>query len=185
VKALLLSRVAWVVIGALAFWALVPSPEPVRYRDVIVTPERIIEQEPDTVVRWRERVVTRVLEPEVVATAPEAGKADVARFCAAEVERAMPSDGLRVSLSVPEPQALLRSVQVDPGYFLSPDKVVLTGPLSTGDLRAWDFTTRTGWSARVSGDSVIFRQPRFQVLKDIGEMLVPFALGIGVGHVIR
>ena len=164
----LASPIVWLVVGAGAFYAFSPGPREIIYPEVIVHRAVIEAQEPDTVVKWRERIVTRIVQPEQVATAPGGAVSDVAGFCADTVVRVdtLPGrvDTVRV---VPDPRLLIRSFSLDESWFFRSDRLTITGPLSTGDLRQFSYRTRGDVSARVNGDSLIVRSSRWALLKDV------------------
>lgn len=163
------------IIGALggAFMAAVlvvragiGDPEP-RYRDVVVHDTVLIRQEPDTVVRWRDRIVHVYPEAEQVATAPDAAQPDVVGFCTAAGWNppgapALTADTaadapLRHPIPVARlpPRLLIRSGTYDDG------SLALFGVLSTGDLQRRDYDVRAPFSFRAVGDSVIVEGSRW------------------------
>ena len=75
------------VVGAAAFVAGRRTARPVEYRRVIVP---AVAPAPDTVVRWRERVIYRTVQAEQRAEAPGAGSQDVAEFCRAAAAAGAP-----------------------------------------------------------------------------------------------
>lgn len=156
------------------------APAPAPTHSVTFVPETVLVRgEPDTVVKWRERIVT-VVQPAIVReVAPDAGIVDVTRFCA-ETDAAI----ARADTTAPAlpPVLLLRSAEVDPGYFLRKDRLTFIGPVSNGDLARSEYMARQGWSARVNGDSVIVRSPRFGLLKEIGEAGVWAGIGYLIGR---
>lgn len=162
------SPVLWLLVGAGAFYALSPAPREIAYPEVIVHRAAIEALEPDTVVRWRERIVTRIVQPDQVAEAPGAAVSDVAAFCADTVVQIVEVPGGVDTVRVaPDPRLLLRSFSLDEGWFLRSDRLIATGPTSTGDLRQFTYTTRGSVSGRVSGDSLIVRSDRWAFLKDM------------------
>lgn len=162
------------LIGALVMYVVSPS-EPVSYPEVIVPAARIIEREPDTVRTFIDRVIYRTIPPVQAATAPAAAQDDVARFCAPTV--AMVSDTLS-----PPPMLLLRSVAHSPGWFWQRDKLFLSGPTSYGDLNAYDYRVRPGFSVRAIGDSLLVQYPRTSLFREILEVAIPFGIGYAVGR---
>ena len=166
-KEKLTSPILWLIVGAAAFYTLSPAPQEIVYPEVIVHRAAIEALEPDTVVRWRERIVTRIVQPEQVATAPGGAESDVAAFCADTVVRVdtLPGrvDTVRVA---PNPRLLIRSFSLDESWFFRSDHLTITGPLSTGALQQFSYRTRGGVSARTHGDSLIVRSSRWALLKD-------------------
>lgn len=165
------------VVGVLFVW-LFSGPDIPREREVLV-PVRVVEQrEPDTVVRWRERIVTRVVRADQVQTA-QGGAVDVVeRFCARDT---VYLEGR--SLEVPrDTVALLRSGSLRQGRFFRGDLLTLTGPISTGDLRQLDYRTRGDVSWVVRGDSVIVRSARWALVGDLAEAGVWVGLGYLLGR---
>jgi hypothetical protein len=137
--------------GVLVGWCARPDPPP-RYRNVEVTRDQIEASEPDTVVQFRERIVYRTVEPEQVAVAPGGAVEDVDAFCrGGGFVRADTLDGG----GRPDPRLLIRS-----GSF-SGRELVLTGPLSNGDLQQSSYRTRAPFQFRVTGDSVLVQGSRF------------------------
>lgn len=167
----------WVAVGALVAWVLHPGPQTLQGPPVVTTVERVVREEPDTVVRWRERVVYRTPEPIVREIAVNGALPDVANFCGAA---GWTSDTTVVVRR--DTVLLLRSVTTDPGWFLRPDRIAFVGPRSDGALAREEFIARPGWSARVHGDSVIVRSPRFGLLKQLAEAAVFVGAGWVVGR---
>jgi len=157
------------VIAAAAVWWFKPDP-PVRYERVEVPKEVIIEQEPDTVVRWRERVVYRTPEPTQIAVAVDAAIPAVESFC-------RPVATMHTDTVVVDPQVLLRSVTTNPGWFLADDDITMIGVSNTGALKAFHYSVRPGWSARTVGDSLLVRSPRFGVARPLLELTAAGAAG--------
>ena len=174
------------VAGAAGFSARRPPP-PV-YRTVEVPVERIIEREPDTIIRWRDRIVTVAAEPEIVATAKGGGEAEVEAFCepvrVVDTVRVVGIDTVRVVDTIPDPRLLLRSVSHSPGWWWAKDELLLTGPTSAGDLMAFDYQVRPGFTVRTSGDSLLVRYPRTSVLREVVEFGVPVLVGFFVGRAV-
>jgi hypothetical protein len=174
-----------IALGAFAgilVWSLMHSePEP-QYREVMVPVERIREVERvDTVVTWRERIVYVTQQAEQVATAPGGGQEDVDRFCAPDTIRIAGTDTVRVP--TPVPQLLLRSVRHEDAWYFGRDRLILTGPTNTGDLRQFTYSTRGGYQARVHADSLVFQYPRSALLKQAIEFGSFLATGFVLGRV--
>lgn len=161
------------IAGAAALYLVAWPGEVVRYERVEVPVERIIEREPDTVIRWVERIRVVTPDPVQIAVAPLGAGPQVASFCMPSV-RAATGD---TATAAPDPQLLLRSVVHDPGWWWQRDRLTLVGPTSYGDLLAADYAVRPGWSARVSGDSVLVRYPRMGLVRELLEVVVPLAVG--------
>jgi hypothetical protein len=173
----MVSRIAIAALSLALVWQHCTGPEPLTvYRNVEVPVEVIVEAEPDTVVRWRERIVYRTVEPERVATATGGGQADVEAFCPEPAAPVQVGEAPQ-PIVLPPPVLLLRSVRTDPGGLLRRDRVTFVGPTSRGDLLELSYLARPGWSARTSGDSLIVRSPRWQVVEDVG--IVGGLLGAG------
>lgn len=186
-----MTRALPALLGALAALALLhvlgwgPRSAP-RYPDTFVPAERIHQVERvDTVVTFRERIVYRTAKPEQAATAPKGAHPDVVTFCADAVARAVAEAKGEDAPQETPPTLLLRSIRTEAGWFLAPDKLVLTGPLSNTDLRQYTYTARPGWQARVHGDSVIVQSPRWGVLRGVAEAAVYGAIGYGIGRLTR
>jgi len=166
-KEKLASPILWLIVGAAAFYALSPAPREIAYPEVIVHRAAIEALEPDTVVRWRERIVYRIVQPEQVATARGGAERDVAAFCADTVVRVdTVQGGVDTVRLAPDPRLLIRSFSLDESWFFRSDRLTITGPLSTGDLRQFSYRTRGGVSARAHADSLIVRSDRWALLKD-------------------
>lgn len=178
------------LLGALAALALLHllgwgPPSPPAYPDTVVPTERIqLVERVDTVVTVRERIVYRTVRPDQAATAPKGAAPDVATFCADAVAQAVAGARGEDAPETP-PTLLLRSIRTEAGWFLAPDRVILTGPLSNTDLRQLTYTARPGWQARVHGDSVIVQSPRWGVLREVAEAAVYGAIGYGIGRLTR
>lgn len=168
-----------------------PMPDPV-YRNVQVPVERIVEVERiDTVVTFVEKVRYVHVPATQIATAPDAGQPDVDTFCAEAVKQAvdaaLPSVGADTEASdvaTPAPALLLRSVRHDDGWFFARDRLILTGPTSSGDLRQMHYSVRDGFEARTHADSVIVRYPRSALLKQGVEYGIVAVIGAFVGQVV-
>ena len=159
---------AGLLAGLVLAWVFKPEPVPV-YRDVIVSDTVILEREPDTVRTFVDRIVTVHAEPLQVATAPSVLVNEVARFCA-------PVTALITDTVIVEKQVLLRSLSHSPGWFLQPDKLLLTGVTNYGDLKAFDYSVRPGFTARTVGEDVLVQYPRTAWLRQTLEILAPAGL---------
>ena len=177
-----------VCIAAAAGFSARRVPPPV-YQRVEVPVERIIEREPDTIIRWRDRIVTVAAEPEIVATAEGGAEAEVEAFCepvrVVDTVRVVGVDTVRVVDTIPDPRLLLRSVSHSPGWWWAKDELLLTGPTSSGDLLAFDYRVRPGFTVRTSGDSLLVRYPRTSVLREVVEFGVPVLVGFFAGRAAR
>lgn len=153
-------------VGALAFYALGPSAEPVIYREVVVPTRAIVEREPPP---RPPRIVERIrfISPPAfqIATAPGGGADDVADFCRPTILALTDT----VEAPAPDPVLLLRSgVHTRASWWHPFDRgeLLLTGPTSYGELKAFDFPVRPGFDFRARGDSVLVRYPRGAALRD-------------------
>lgn len=149
-----------------------PAPG-VRYRTVTVTKEQIIQGEPRVEVRFRDRIVYRTVQPEQVATAPQAAVTDVARFCAPSIRTALAD----TTAPEPPPELLLRSLTYD-GHDLE-----LWGPVSNGDLWRGSYRVHAPLTARVDGDSAIVRGQRLWWVKPAAKGVVLVGIGALIGAV--
>lgn len=162
-KSFMVVAVVALLIGLAVGWMLRPDPSAdIRYRTVHVEREAIEALEPDTIVRWRERIVYRTVPIEQVAIADSAGVDDIEDFCDAAgfVRRGeTPERGESPERpTVGEPALLLvRSWSRDGGSY------TVTGPASDGSLRQLllEGVRGTKYQARVSGDTVRFQQHRW------------------------
>lgn len=165
-------------IGAAIAWGLKGPQEVVRYERVEVPVERIIEQEPDTVIRWRERLVIRTVEPTQIATATGGAMDQVTQFCRPQVLTRTDTVVEQV-----DPMLLLRSISVNDAWFGGKDRVSVTGPTNYGDLVEIYFHANPGWSARTVADSVLIREDRWYWLQRTAEILGPALVGYGFGKI--
>lgn len=178
------------VVGVFLYANFGPQPEPV-YQRVEVPVEVIREVERvDTIVSWKERIVYKTVHAEQVATAPDGARPDVDSFCADAVQQALAGVGASPQ-PLPEgrnsapahpptpPHLLLRSLRIEDGWFFQKDRLILTGPLSNGDLRQTIHNVRPGVQAHVHGDTVIVQYPRSALLKQLLEA----AAFVGAGYV--
>lgn len=176
VRSALLVLAAFVAGGVAVLLFARPDPE-VIYDLVEVPVERIVEREPDTVVRFVDRIRYVTPDPVQIAVAPLGAATQVASFCAPSVLTAAADT---VTDRPPE-QLLLRSVVHDPGWWFSKDRLTLTGPTSYGDLQAIDVDVRPGFTVRTVGDSVLVRYPRTGFAREAVEVGGPLLLGLLVG----
>lgn len=180
--------VGGMAVGVFAYSQFGPQPEP-QYRTVEVSVPQIVEVERvDTIVTWKERIVYKTVEAEQVATAPGGAVPDVQSFCADAVREAVASvDSLQGATLPPKlpPKLLLRSVRHDDGWFFARDRLLLTGPLSTSDLRQLTYNVRDGFQVHVMADSVLVQVPRAALLKQIAEAAVWMGAGFIAGSVLR
>jgi hypothetical protein len=164
--------VALLVFSA-GWWARQPAPPAVRYRDVIVPETVLVAGEPQVEVRWRTRIVTRVVRPEQTATAPDAGEPDVASFCA-EYVRGLQPDTVRDTIRVPDRRLLIRSGRYDGR------ELTVWGPTSSGDLKRIDYRARAPLSWVVDGDSVVVRSARAWWIDDA----IRAGVYVGAGYLL-
>lgn len=173
----------WVLVVVLAvavFYLWTREPEPV-YRDVIVTKEVIEQVEVvDTIVSLKEKIVYVEKEPETTATAVQGAVGLVRSFCEESVAESLAGGD---SISPVRPVLLLRSARVSHGWFMAPDEVVLTGPLSSGDLKQLRYRVRGDWRAHVRGDGVLVQSSRFPV-REVIEPAVWVSVGGLLGYLM-
>lgn len=167
------------LMGALLLFQTAWPDTYVPYPEVIVPARRIIEREPDTVRTFVDRIRYVTVEPTVVARAPDGARDEVESFCQPTVVAALPP--LETPAPIPAPRLLVRSGSFDPGWWFQRDALRLTGPTSHGDLKAFDFSVRRGFSFRASGDTLIVRHPRAALFREAAELSVPLIIGIGLG----
>ncbi len=163
------SAILAAAIAVVVTWFLKPTPAPI-YERVEVPVEVIVEREPDTVRTFVDRVRTVQAPPEIIAISPSGGVREVQAFCKPVTLHTV--DTVEIA-----PRLLLRSISHDPGWFWQRDQLTLTGPINTGDLAAFDFPVRAGFTARTIGDSVLVQYPRTSLLRDIFETFGP-AFGV-------
>lgn len=164
-----------VIAGALLAYVLIPN-EPIIYSEVVVPARAIEEREPPTEPTIIERVRFITIPPRQVATAPGGAQSDVQAFCAPSVAR-VTGDTAQVAETL-----LIRSGTHSPGWWFGKDRLLLTGPTSTGDLKALDFEVRPGFDFRVNGDSVLVRYNRTGFLRQAAEIAVPLFVGGLIGR---
>lgn len=169
----LLRYVVAAIIGALLFYVIAPA-NTVTFTEVIVPAARIIELEPPTVVRWRDRIVNHYVAPIQVATAPGGAQDALQEFCRPVVLRTVDT----VEVEVPA-KVLLRSGVTRDGWWTQRGQIDLVGFTNFGDLKRFSFPTRPGWDFIASGDSVLVRYPRTAVVRQVIEVGLPFAIGLG------
>lgn len=135
------------------------------FPEVIVTQRELEEREPDiaepTVI---ERIRFQTIEPAQLAIAPGGGDPTVADFCRPVT--------VATTDTVTDTLILLRSGSVrEPSIFTpwEPLRFRATGPTNAGDLREYTFHPRGGFDFQASGDSVLVRQGRFAVVRDLWE----------------
>lgn len=162
----LLGRVAYVLLGALLVWLLLPGPQLIDDpRPVFVERERIVELEPDTVRTFIDRI--RFIAPRPVRhqIAVGGGELELASFC-------RPS-GLEEGAPLPPEELLLRSVTFRRNALWRPfdaDRLLVTGLTSYGNLKARDYRTRGSFSVAAGpGADVSVRYGRFSMLRDAYE----------------
>ena len=169
----------WAILGAIGVIVLAWPNEAVIYRDVIVADTVILEREVPGEVRFRDRIVYRFPNASVTATAPEAARSDVARFCAPTVALVTRTDTVQLP-AIPR-RELIRSIQHEPAMFpLQRAGLFVSSVTSNGDLVARDYKVRTGYGVRAS-DSILVRYSRF----GIGRELLQGALWYGLFRAIE
>lgn len=183
-----LCALAGAVIAVVLWRMLAPAPAPdIRYRTAFVPKEVLVAGEPDTVVKFVERIVWRTAPPEQVAVAPDAALPDVAAFCGAAgwvQQPAEPSAGLDSvppgqTMGPPLPRVLLlRSFDYQDG------ELTLWGPRSDGDLWRGDYRVGRRFRGTVAGDSVFIQADRYGHWKTFGERALWMAGGAALGYAV-
>jgi len=174
----LLPYVFGAVMGALLLFQTAWPETFIPYPEVIVPARRIIEREPDTVRTFVDRIRYVRVEPTMVARAPDGARDEVLTFCEPTMMAAAPP--LEAPPPIPAPRLLVRSGTFDPGWWFQKDALLLTGPTSHGDLKAFDYRTRGSFTFRTTGDSLIVRYPRTALFREAAEIAAPFLLGVGL-----
>ena len=174
-------------LGALVYYVMFAPTEPVVFRDVIVSVHEIEANEPDTVVKWRERIRWLTPEPEVAAHAPGGAETDVAAFCAPDTILRVDTLPGRVDTIwvAPDPRLLIRSFSLDEAWFFRSDRLTVTGPMNTGDLWQKSYSTRGDVSARAHENALIVRSDRWWWLKDALECSACASVGYATCRVRR
>lgn len=150
-------------VGAFAFQSC-GSPELPSWPEVVVPAARIIELEPpDRPPTIVERVVYRNIGPAQLASSPGGALEELASFCRPVVVSTVDT------VEVADPQLLLRSGSWDDSWWGS-DELVLTGFTNAGDLRRYVYHPRGGFDFRTSGDSILVRSGRFNLIRDAWEL---------------
>lgn len=156
---------------------------PVRYRDVVVTDTLILRGEPDTIVRFVERIVYRTVQAEQQAVAPRAALPDVASFCSAagwslQVADTSSSSPDSLPHTAPASVLLLRSFSYDDG------DLTLIGPRSNGDLWRGDYRVGRRFQGRVMGDSVFVQTDRWSGARTWIERALWVGGGVAAGYLV-
>ena len=173
------------LLGALGYYVMFSPTEPVTYRDVVVSVRQIEANEPDTVVKWRDRIRWLTPEPEVAAHAPGGAESDVAAFCAPDTILRVDTLPGRVDTiwAAPDPRLLIRSFSLDEAWFFRSDRLTVTGPMNTGDLWQLSYPTRGDVSVRAHADSLIVRTDRWWWVKDAAQTGTCLLGGFAIGRV--
>ena len=131
-----LSRLGWVLVGALLLYALAPD-RTISYPEVVVPAARIVEREvPSGPPRIVERIRYVYLTPDVRAVALGGAVGDVARFCRPVVVAS--TDTIRMPIP-----SVIRSLYYKPSLVpLRKGELLVTSMGGYGDLVAEDFRTR-------------------------------------------
>jgi hypothetical protein len=165
----MISKAVWLAIaalvGATVAYSMIPS-DPLVYRDVVVPARVIIEREPDTIRTFVDRIRFVEAPARQIATAPGGAASQVQEFCTPTI--VAQTDTVEVGQPV-DPMLLLRSVSYNRRWAWRRDHLLVTGPLSTGDLVAEDYEVRGDWTVAVRGSSSLVQYPRTSFLYDIWE----------------
>jgi hypothetical protein len=164
----------------------------IPFRRVAVAESAFHRAKPDTVVRWRERIVSPPVRAQLVATSTGAERGTVTRFCAPakagkpEAKRQAPGALAAVhdtaaadtgAVDETGERALLLTAGRYDGRALS-----LWGALSDGDGWTATYPVRGRVQWAVMGDSVLVQRDRFSGLKRWGERAAYVAVGAALGY---
>lgn len=167
-------RPLYAVAGLLVGYVLFGGADFISYPEVIVPARVILEMEPDTVVRFVDRIRYITVEPARIATAPAGALADLNTFCATPQPQTE-----RQPEPQPEPLALMRSFTLEPGWFTQKDRLTVTTMTNAGDLSATDFNVRSGAGLTATVGTAIVplvKYPRHAIFREFAEIGAVFLL---------
>lgn len=171
-----LMLVIGVLFGRLFF---TPDPPPPRYQRVIVPESVLVIGKPDTIVKWRERIVWRTAQPEQVATATDAALPEVSAFCGAAGWVIQPAPG---GDTVPPPLPPARLLLTAGTY--DGRELRQWGVLSNGDAWSAEYRVRAPLQWTVTGDSLLVQGHRMSGLRVWAERAAWVAGGLVVGQLV-
>lgn len=157
--------------GLIVGWQVKPMPDP-TYRTVTVTDTLIQQSAPDTVLKWKDRIVWRVADPIVIARGDTADLRRLDAFCA---EAVAPTDTVAHPVVLPPTS----------GRYA---KGVLDLYATTSDGRLFHQATPASapfeWVA--TGDTYEVREHRkgLQFLSGVPKFALPFLAGMAVGVIV-
>jgi len=163
-------RPLYAVAGLLVGYVIFGGADFISYPEVIVPARVILDMEPDTVVRFVDRIRYITVEPARIATAPAGALADLNTFCATPQRQPEPQ---------PEPLALMRSFTLEPGWFTQKDRLTVTTMTNAGDLNATDFNVRSGAGLTATVGTAIVplvQYPRYALFREFAEIGAVFLL---------
>lgn len=191
----LLGMVLMLLVGIFASDLIRPDiPDAPEYSDVIVEPAQLAVGEPDTVVKFIERIRNPVVEPRQVARAPQAGVPDVSAFCSAAGWTPDEPIPVRPNLAgadndaPPERTSDLATPARDPRLLVSSwshdgRTLKVWGPLSTGDKAQLTYDVRTPYTATVHGERMLVQRERLSLPPPLRDALW-FAGGAAAGYTL-
>jgi len=168
------------VVGVVAFVAgRVTADTRVEYRRVIVP---AVAPAPDTVVRWRERIVYRTVQAEQRAEAPGTGAREVAAFCgaaAAATDTVRVVDTVRVA-AAPAPPARRLALAYAGRY--DGRRLELWSLLSDGGRQHESFRgVRVPHEWAIQGDSALVQSSRWWWLREVARSVPAAGAGALAG----
>lgn len=175
----LIAGAGLILLAGLAMgWAVKPMPKP-TYRDVIVSDTVIMAQQPDTVLKFVDRIKWRTVEPTVIARGDTRDTTRLDAFC-----RSQPL----ITESVNKDSALTLTNAVLPPSSGKYDGKTLSLFSVTSDSRLFAqetaVTTPFEWVAVGGTYDVRTTRSGFKLFKALPKFLVPALAGVAVGVVI-
>jgi hypothetical protein len=177
VKPIVLCAIGGLILlaGLAIGWQVKPVPPP-TYRDVVVHDSVIVQQAPDTVLRFVDRIKWKVLEPTVVARGDQVDTLRLQAYCAPIIPNSISDSGNAKPAPVLPPSSgkydgktlKLFSVTSDSRLFAQETQV--TAPFE------W---VNRGGVYEVRTERAGFKLPRL-----IPRFLLPFAAGVGAGIIL-
>lgn len=157
-----LARAPWVLVGAVALYALTPPPPPDLGPDLIVPASRIREVPGE--VRWRDRIVYRYVTAEPRVHAPGGADLRVASFCRPVVALALQDTA--GAAQAPRQETVTSLALGSSLWPLRRDPLVVTSMANDGDLVQRHYRVRDAFEVG-TGDSVVVRYGRASVGREL------------------
>lgn len=170
IKTLFISFIAITVYANLG-----PTPEP-EFHEIRVPVRVLVKSEPDTIVKWREKIVYRTVKPTQVVTADSGAAATVDKFCRAAEPRDSAGSRTDPTPSSAAP-ALIRS-----GSFKN-NRLTLFEAVANGDLRRSEYRTHSPFTFAERDGGILVQSPRMWWIKPLIRDAVLVGVGYGAGKV--